>query len=1040
MPEPGAGAAPAWLDTVRLQVSPVLLARCSGLAVLLLGIIVLFGWALHQPALTTVLPGLASMKVNTAFCFVLAGAALALAPWTRARVTLIARACGVTVFAIAVLTLVEHMTQLDLALDNLLVPDPGDARNPPGRMALATSIAFVAAGTALWILPRAFRARPYLRQVGSAACIVIGATGAMGLIGYAVDLEAMYSWYALGTVALHTAAGLALLGTGLWLARAEQHPARTDDVTIARRATALIVLAAGTIGIASLVANRNETRLVLAEGFGATLDARTAQIRTTLRLRSVAADIIATRIHLLRQLRGLADNPQAGDRGDIQAIVDSFRTHGFTALVVTDARGVELARLGQRIESSQRALQVTSAVKTTLLWKDGVYVRHELPLADDEGFVGTVLAEQLLPEITASLMRSGAGFGETSELLLCGAEQQVFACFPTHLTPEAISLHAGSGALASLAQRALSGERGVAPSVDSRGRRLLVGYAPVGELGLVTLLTVESAEVYRPLGRQLQLVLLLIFAMSVAGYFFVRGWVRPLAATLEQRVRERTAELSAAHVRTARSEQRFRAAIEAAPTAMVGIDSRGAIVLVNAQTQRLFGYTQQELLGQQLEMLVPQRFRDVHSATRDNFFASPQARQMGAGRDLYALRKDGGEFPAEIGLSPIRTEEGLLVLSAIVDITERKAAADAVRQSEARLNFALEKSQIGGWDLDLRNHTAHRTLAHDRIFGYESLLPVWTYEMFREHVLPEDRAEVERRFVAATAAHAGWNFECRIRRVDGEVRWIWATGEHQFVDGGWRLAGIVQDVTERARQAAALKQANEALERSNMELQRFAYVASHDLQTPMRSIASFVGLLQTTYADKLDAQASDWIYRTVASIHSLQTLIRDLLDYSRLDAPGRAFESVACRDVFDHAVSLLTASIREAGAQVTCGELPTVNGDRSQLVQLMLNLVGNAIKYRSAAPPRIHVSAELTGQEWTFAVSDNGIGIAPRHHERIFEMFKRLHDQREFPGTGIGLAICRRIVHRHGGRIWVDSDTGKGSVFYFTIPTAGNGR
>ena len=415
MPKPGAGAAPAWLDTVRLQVSPVLLARCLGLAVLVLGVIVLLGWALHKPVLTTVVPGLASMKVNTAFCFVLAGAALGLAPWTRARVALIARACGVTVFAIAVLTLVEHMTRLDFVLDNLLVPDPGDARNPPGRMALATSIAFVAAGTALLILPRASRARrPYLRHVGSAACILIGATGAMGLIGYAIDLEAMYSWYALGTVALHTAAGLALLGTGLWLARAEQHPARTDDVTIARRATALIVLAAGTIGIASLVATRNETRLILAGGFGATLDARTAQIRTTLRLRSVAADIITTRIHLLRQLRGLADKPQAGDRGDIQAIVDSFRTHGFTALVVTDARGVELARLGQPIESSQGALQVTSAVKTTLLWKDGVYVRHELPLADVEEDVGTVLAEQLLPETTASLMRSGAGFGETS--------------------------------------------------------------------------------------------------------------------------------------------------------------------------------------------------------------------------------------------------------------------------------------------------------------------------------------------------------------------------------------------------------------------------------------------------------------------------------------------------------------------------------------------------------------------------------------------------------------------------------------------------
>lgn len=229
------------------------------------------------------------------------------------------------------------------------------------------------------------------------------------------------------------------------------------------------------------------------------------------------------------------------------------------------------------------------------------------------------------------------------------------------------------------------------------------------------------------------------------------------------------------------------------------------------------------------------------------------------------------------------------------------------------------------------------------------------------------------------------------------------------------------------------KTLNEALERSNIELQRFAYVASHDLQTPMRSVASFVGLLQSTYAEKLDAQANDWIQRTVESITLLQTLIRDLLEYSQVDAEVRPFKPLPFREVFDHAVSLLDASIREAGAEVSCDDLPVVTGDRSQLVQLMLNLIGNGFKYRGADSPRVHVSVERTDSEWTFAVRDNGIGIAPRHHERIFEIFKRLHNQREYPGTGIGLAVCRRVVHRHGGRIWVESDAGRGSVFYFTI-------
>jgi light-regulated signal transduction histidine kinase (bacteriophytochrome) len=199
-------------------------------------------------------------------------------------------------------------------------------------------------------------------------------------------------------------------------------------------------------------------------------------------------------------------------------------------------------------------------------------------------------------------------------------------------------------------------------------------------------------------------------------------------------------------------------------------------------------------------------------------------------------------------------------------------------------------------------------------------------------------------------------------------------------------------------------------------------------------VASFVGLLQATYEDKLDSQAKDWIRRIVGSVKHLQTLVRDLLECSRVDAQDRPFEPVPFREVFDHAVSLLDSSMREAAAEISCDDLPVVVGDRSQLVQLMLNLIGNSIKYRSAEAPRIHVSAKRQDEEWVFAVRDNGIGIAPRFHERIFEIFQRLHDQREYLGTGIGLAVCRRVVHRHGGRIWVESEMGAGSAFYFTFP------
>ncbi len=276
-------------------------------------------------------------------------------------------------------------------------------------------------------------------------------------------------------------------------------------------------------------------------------------------------------------------------------------------------------------------------------------------------------------------------------------------------------------------------------------------------------------------------------------------------------------------------------------------------------------------------------------------------------------------------------------------------------------------------------------------------------------------------------------FEIRGVRKDGSAVHVEVQGK-PFARASRRSQLVtLQDISEPKRQAAALRQSNEALERSNIDLQRFASVASHDLQTPLRSIGSFVDLMQSTYDKQLDAQGRDWLLRTSESVKQLQTLIRDLLAYSRVDARPRPFQKVSMGEIVGRAVSLLDAAVQESSAQISVGELPEVLGDASQLGQLMLNLVGNALKYRGNAAPRIHVAAESKGNEWIFSVRDNGIGIAPRHHERVFEIFKRLHDAKEYPGTGIGLAICRRVVGGHGGRIWVESESGEGSVFYFTM-------
>lgn len=245
-----------------------------------------------------------------------------------------------------------------------------------------------------------------------------------------------------------------------------------------------------------------------------------------------------------------------------------------------------------------------------------------------------------------------------------------------------------------------------------------------------------------------------------------------------------------------------------------------------------------------------------------------------------------------------------------------------------------------------------------------------------------------------------------------------------------------REIAERRRVEEELRLANEALLKSNLHLQHFAHVAAHDLQTPLRTVSIYVGLLEREFEGRLAEQPAQWMAWVLSGTSRMQVLVDDLLAYSRLDSQSRPFEAVDCQRVFDEVKSNLAESIGRTEAEVSSAVLPSVVADRTQLAQVMQNLIENGIKYNTAQAPRVHVEAERRGEEWVFSVSDNGIGIAPEYHERIFEIFRRLHSQSEYPGTGIGLAICQKVIERHGGRIWVDSRDGTGSVFYFSLPAA----
>jgi PAS domain S-box-containing protein len=479
-----------------------------------------------------------------------------------------------------------------------------------------------------------------------------------------------------------------------------------------------------------------------------------------------------------------------------------------------------------------------------------------------------------------------------------------------------------------------------------------------------------------------------------------------------------------------RRSERYRMAVEASPNALVMVDGAGRIVLVNQQTERLFGYSREELLGQPVEILVPERMRGKHPGYRSQFMAGPpQARAMGAGRDLFGRRKDGAEFPVEIGLNPFETSEGRFVLAAVVDITERKRA-------EERFRIAVEAAPNAMVMVNAEGRIVLVNAQTERLFGYprEELLgasiEILVPERFRARH-PGYRSS----FVSSPRSRpmgAGRDL-FGVRRDGSEVPIEIGLNPIRTNDGTHVLAAIV-DITERKHAEAELRRTAEELTRSNKELAQFAYVASHDLQEPLRAVAGCVELLRHRYQGQLDATADELVTHAVDGAKRMQTLINDLLAYSRLETRGSTFADVDCNEALGIALANLEVAIREAGAVVTNDPLPTVVGDRTQLAQLLQNLVGNALKFRSDRPPKVHVGAEARDGEWVFRVTDNGIGIEPQYFERIFEIFQRLHTQRRYPGTGMGLAICKKIVDRHEGRIWVESTPGEGSTFWFTVP------
>jgi PAS domain S-box-containing protein len=489
------------------------------------------------------------------------------------------------------------------------------------------------------------------------------------------------------------------------------------------------------------------------------------------------------------------------------------------------------------------------------------------------------------------------------------------------------------------------------------------------------------------------------------------------------------------------TEEHWRSIVDSANEGMLVYDRALKVMSGNLAAERILGLPLDEMIGKPGFTSLLRCVREdgaplepEHRPTRITLNSgAPQT-----GLVLGITRPGGAITWLSINTAFLRRpgeEQYYGIVSTISDITARRRAAEALRQSEDlfRKTFELAASGVAHVSLEGRLTRVNRRLTE--ILGYSEAELIGRSVKEISHPDDRDVTDAQRALIRA-GERESVRFEKRYIRKGGELVWVSlgvALVRNAAGTPEYEIA-MFDDVTERKHAETALREAHEELKRSNAELEQFAYVASHDLQEPLRMVSSYTQLLGRRYGEKFDADAKEFMSYIVDGATRMKQLIEDLLAYSRVGTKHKDFKAVGLERSVRRAITNLKAAIDEAGASVTHDPMPTLPADEVQMAQLFQNLMGNALKFRSSSVPRIHVAVSEKDSEWEIAVRDNGIGIEPQYFERIFMVFQRLHNKGEYPGTGIGLAIVKKVVERHGGHIRVESKLGEGSAFIFTLP------
>ncbi len=493
------------------------------------------------------------------------------------------------------------------------------------------------------------------------------------------------------------------------------------------------------------------------------------------------------------------------------------------------------------------------------------------------------------------------------------------------------------------------------------------------------------------------------------------------------------------------SDRQYRAFFANAAVGMVEMDFAGRFLRANEKFCAISGFTCEEILQMDMAQLTHPDDRAADRETFQRFLQSPESSYEIEKR--YS-RKDGQVAWIQVSAGMIQEEEvpPRRIAAVVRDITLQKMAEAALREreekfrsAESRLTMALEGAGIGTWELDLVRGTVWRTLLHDQIFGYRSLLPKWDYAIFLEHVLPEERESVNRRLREACAEKKPWSVECRIRRADGEIRWIWVKGQIHFDPQGQplRIYGLVADVSERKVMEESLQATRQQAEEASRAKSEFLANLSHEIRTPM---TVFLAALEFLQQQELPSGHQELLGMAERSALRLRALIEDILDFSRIEARRVELhaEAFSLRECVQNAAELLSASAREKNlslAVATAEELPAqVIGDADRLSQVLINLIGNAIKFTEQGEVKVAIRAAAAGI--LFAISDTGPGIPEEKQALLFESFTQgdRSTTRRHGGTGLGLAISKGLVELMGGNLQVQSRPGAGATFFFVLP------